>query len=147
MSDTNNVDWQAILMAEAANAERDYHILINVDETVILEAKRIIGDSIDSIGLIHPNVAKIAGLVAFWLRKLKPLSISRDSPNYLLTLNEVVALRVGLAICNAYKDDTSKAQGIRLPPRILSDWVKNFRYHSHSPSSSIVTFELLTCDV
>ena len=146
MSTLSNVDWAAILMAEATAVEKDYRIIFNIDEAVVLEAERIIRDSMDSIGLTQPNVAKIAGLVAFWLRKLKPLSVAEDSPNNLLTLNEVIALRIGLAICNAYKDDDSKAQAIKLPPRILNDWVNSFRYHSHSPNSSMISFELLTCD-
>jgi hypothetical protein len=145
MSSINNVDWQAILYAEAADVEKNYLVCVEIDEAIVLEAERIIRDNIDSIGLVQPNVAKIAGLVAFWLRKLKPLRIAGNSPNNLLTLNEVVALRIGLAICNAYNDDASKAQKIKLPPRILNDWVKNFRYHSHSPNSSMISFELLTC--
>jgi hypothetical protein len=146
MSIINNVDWRAILEFEAGHAEKLCNINVEIDEAIVFEVERRACDSLDSIGLIQPNAAKIAGLIAFWVRTLKPLRIASNSPNNLLTLNEFVALSIGLAICNAYKDDDSKAQDVKLPPRILNDWIKNFRYHSHSPSSTIISFELLTCD-
>ncbi|MDR2054779.1 MAG: hypothetical protein LBQ10_02790 [Desulfovibrio sp.] len=146
MTFINNIDWRSVLHAEATRVEADFKIIVEIDEAVVLEAERLIRDSISAIGLIQPNVAKVAGLIAFWLRKLKPLGIAADSPNRLLTVNEVVALRIGLAICNAYKDDCSKGSPIKLPARILRDWVTSFRYHSHSPNSSMISFELLMCD-
>ena len=141
-----HVDWKKIITDEAAYAEEHFSILVEIDEAIVLEAERMICDDIASIGLIRPNVAKIAGLVAFWIRKLKPLRVAANSPNRLLTLNEFVALRIGLAICNAYHDDNSKPHKIYLPPRVLNDWIKSFRYHAHSPHTSMIAFELVACD-
>lgn len=125
--------------------KKKYNMTIVVDERIALETGRLVNDHINGIGLIQPNAAKIAGQVAFWLRKLKPLYPSESSQSFLLTLNELAALYVGLAICNRYRDDSSKDHVVRTPPRIMRDWVNSFRYHSHSPHSSMISFELFMC--
>lgn len=142
-----NINWFDILQKEATSIERDFNVRIVIDKAVCLEIGRLVSDNLAATGLSRPNVAKIAGQAAFWIRKLKPLHLEADSPNYLLTLNELAALRIGLAICNTHKDDNSKAEVITLPPRIFRDWVNSFRYHSHSPHSSMISFELLMCDM
>ena len=119
-----NIDWFAILRKEAATIEEQTRVKIDISKPICQEVGRLIGDNLTAIGLQQPNVAKIAGQVAFWVRKLKPLSLSRDTPNFLLTLNELAGLRIG----------------------IFRDWVNSFRYHSHSPHSSMISFELLMCD-
>lgn len=146
MQRISNIDWFEILQKEATTLERELSIRIDIDERISLEVGRLINDHLQAIGLAHPNVAKVAGQVAFWIRKLKPLQLSKDSPNSLLTLNEMAALRIGLFICNTFKDDSSKDKKIALPPRIFRDWINSFRYHSHSPHSSMISFELLMCD-
>ena len=140
-----NIDWFKVLCCEAAAIEADYNVAIEIEKATSLEVGRLIADNLEAIGLEKPNVAKIAGQAAFWIRKLKPLRISASSPNYLGTVNELAALRIGIAICNTYKDDNSKCGKITLPPRIFRDWVNSFRYHSHSPHSSMISFELLMC--
>lgn len=138
-----NIDWYAILYAQAKDLENEMNIRIAINKPVCLEIGRLVNDNLNAIGLIHPNVAKIAGQVAFWIRKLKPLTLTPDSPNYLITLNEYAALRIGIAICGTFLDDNSKAREIALPPRIFKDWVNSFRYHSHSPHSVMISFEIL----
>ena len=145
MRSIDNIDWFAILHEQAAIIEKRHDIRIDIDEATCLEVGRVVDDHLAATGLERPNVAKIAGQVAFWVRKLKPLRLSATSPNYLSTLNELAGLLIGLAICNLYKDDCSKAQKIHLPPRIFRDWVNSLRYHSHSPHSSMISFELLMC--
>lgn len=146
MQKIGNIRWDDIIYAAAARIEERHKVIIMIDSVIICEAGRQIQDHLGAIGLEKPNVAKIAGQVAFWIRKLKPLSIAPESPNKLLTVNELVALHVGLALCIKYKDDNSKTDPIRLPPRIFRDWVAGFRYHSHSPHSAMTSFELLMCD-
>lgn len=141
-----NINWFAVLYEEAAKIEKEAAVKIDISKPICLEVGRLIEDHLTATGLERPNVAKIAGQVAFWIRKLKPLSLSKDTPNFLLTLNELAGLRIGLAICNTYKDDQSKPKKIFLPSRIFLDWVNSFRYHSHSPHSSMISFELLMCD-
>lgn len=138
-----NIGWFGLLLDEAAAIEGDFGVKIAVEKAICFEIGRIVKDNLAATGLVHPNVAKIAGQVAFWIRKLKPLHIAADSPNFLLTVNELAALRIGLAICNTHKDDNSKAHAVSLPPRIFRDWVNSFRYHSHSPHSCMISFELL----
>lgn len=145
MQSIGNVDWFRILHEQAAIIEKRHTVRIIIDEATCLEVGRLVTDHLAATGLAQPNVAKIAGQVTFWVRKLKPLRLAPDSPNYLATLNELAGLLIGLAICNLYKDDCSKAQKIALPPRIFRDWVNSLRYHSHSPHSSMISFELLMC--
>lgn len=146
MRTIENVDWFTILCREAAVIEKKANICIDIDEAIVLEVDRLVREHLLATGLQHPNVAKVAGQVMFWVGKLKPLRLSADSPNSLLTLNELAGLRIGLAICNAYRDDSSKGRHITLPPRIGRDWVSSLRYDYHSPHSSMLSFELLMCD-
>lgn len=145
MHSIGNVDWFRILHEQAAIIEKRHDVRIIIDEAVCLEVGRVVADHLAATGLERPNVAKIAGQVTFWARKLKPLRLAPDSPNYLSTLNELAGLLIGLAICNLYKDDCSRTQKIILPPCIFRDWVNSLRYHSHSPHSSMISFELLMC--
>ena len=147
MSNLQNVDWKAIFLKEVKQIEDRHKINLLIDEAIIFEIGKMVEDSLGNIGLEHPNVAKIAGQVAFWIRKLKPTSISPNSPNNALYANERIALSVGLAICNMYKDDNSKSDQIHIPPRIFRDWIIGFRYHSHSPHSAMTSFELLMSDI
>lgn len=92
-------------------------------------------------------LVKIAGIVVFWVRKLKPFYYDFDEAaksGKLHPLNELIAIQTGLAICSQYKDDCSLLDDIRLSDRVLKDWLHSLRYHSHSPYSSILAFELLT---
>ena len=145
MSSINNVNWQPILIHAVEHIESIAKVNLVVSEVITLEINKRIKDCLSGTGLARPNVAKIAGQVAFWIRKLKPIHIAETSPNYYLLVNEHASLLVGLSICNTYKDDTSKSIDIFLPPRIFSDWILSFRYNSHSPNSSMTSFELLMC--
>ncbi len=146
MQKIGNIQWYDVLRFVTTHIEKSHHVKILIDEIIVYDVGRQIQEHLDSIGLEKPNIAKIAGQVAFWIRKLKPLYITQDSPNKLLTVNELVGLHVGLALCIQYKDDNSKVDPVRLPPRIFHDWVIGFRYHSHSPYSAMTSFELLMCD-
>ncbi len=116
---------------------------MSIESAIIEEIRHSIDKSL--AGFKAPNAAKYAGIAAFWIRKLKPLHVMRESENPFLLINEYVSLKVGLAICERYFDDARKVD-ITLNPRILRDWVFSFRYHSHSPSSSMISFEMLACE-
>lgn len=135
--------WQEILMKAAAAIERKYRVKLLVDEAILLEIGRFIADGLASLGFYSPNVAKVAGIAAFWIRKLKPLSIAPDSPNHFLLANERAALLVGLTIAAMFEDEDGVARKIAMPKDILIDWTSSLRYHSHSPYSSITAFELI----
>jgi len=142
---TGNIRWEDILFELAVKMERDFCLVIGIEYDIIEEIKGRFQESFDRLDGVAPNAAKCAGLVAFWIRKLKPLSIHPTSEFSFLPLNEYVALLVGLAICARYFDNSDKAS-IRLNPRILRDWIFSFRYNSHSPHSSLISFELLACE-
>jgi len=142
---TGNVRWEEILLEFSGRMEEDFDLKIGIEYDIINEIQARFQESFDRIDGPIPNAAKIAGIVAFWIRKLKPLSIHPDSDFSFLPLNEYVALLVGLAICARYFDDDRKER-LRLNPRILRDWVFSFRYNSHSPHSALISFEMLACE-
>ena len=135
--------WSKILVHAATRIENIYRIKLLVDEAILLEIGRMVQDSLDSMGCVTPNVAKVAGQISYWICKLKPLSIAPDSPNHFLEANERAALMVGLAIANLFEDDKDKSKKIFLPPDLLREWVISSRYHIHSQHSMIIDFELL----
>jgi len=139
-----SLDWEKIIEASAQKMEEVFQIEIFMSRPVVKEIAGRIYKSLASLGLDHPNQAKIAGIAAFWIRKLKPLFQGPDATKIIMALNEYASLVVGLGIC--YRDPSSTRIMISthgFDPRILADWVYSFRYNSHSPSSSIIAFETL----
>ncbi len=91
----------------------------------------------------EPNGAKIAGILVFWIRKLKPIFILKESKNKHHLINEIAALMTGLAICNIYHIRKLKDK-ISISDRVFDDWIHSLHIHSHSPNSTAIAFELLT---
>lgn len=60
-------------------------------------------------------------------------------------VNEHVAVHLGITLCRTHHDDLSRADGIRVPARIVRDWIMNLRYHPHSPHSLMTAFEIPAC--
>ncbi len=138
-----HVDWNAVFVRVVGEVESHYGLKLFIDATTIREVGERAGLSLESLNMDSvPNVAKVAGHVAFWIRKLKPVSFAPDSPNHLTVVNELVSLLVGVAICRTYFDDRSKGS-FDIPPRILFDWVGSMRFNSHSPQSTAISFELM----
>lgn len=138
-----NIDWKRVFNDTVGSAENKYNVILGVDVDILAEVAFCVKKNLAAMDVDHPNVAKVAGLVSFWIRKLKPIYTAPESPNKEILINEVVSLYVGLSICKKYYDDTTRTD-FKIKPRILRDWVHSFRYHSHSPSSSLIAFELLT---
>jgi hypothetical protein len=144
----NNVDWQHLLIEIAGTTSAEMNISICVESFILDEISDRIKDSIDNLHIARPNVAKLAGIVAFWVRKLKPFfydPAETATGGKLTTLNELIAVQAGLAICKTYKDDWSK-ENFHLSERLLLDWLHSLRFHSHSPHGSLFAFELLTTE-
>jgi hypothetical protein len=142
----SNVDWKKLLIEVASAASAGMNVSICVESFILDEINDRIDDSLAGLRIDRPNVAKIAGIVAFWVRKLKPFfydPAETATGGKLTTLNELVAVQVGLAICQTYKDDLSR-ESFHLSERLLLDWLHSLRFHSHSPLSSLFAFELLT---
>jgi len=147
-----NVKWMDLLIEVAAEDEklfaaRGAKLVICIQRSITEEVGRRIERSIEMDGIERGNAAKIAGVTAFWIRKLKPLYVepSAESSKTYAFINELVSIQVGVAICNRYFSD-SGLKGIRVNRRVLKDWLTSLRYHSHSPQSAMIAFELLACE-
>jgi hypothetical protein len=137
-----SLDWEKIILASARKMDEAFRIETFVSRPMVADVADRINKSLESLGLDNPNQPKIAGIAAFWIRKLKPLFQGPEATKIFLPLNEYASLIVGLGIC--YRDPSaSMVTVIGFDPRILNDWVYSFRYHSHSPHSSIIAFETL----
>lgn len=138
----HNIDWLTIFTNAVLSAEKHIGLSLIIHEYVVEEVKHYINRTAKNLNT-PPNVAKAAGLVAFWLRKLKPVSHHPDSENTNTCINEYIAIHTGLGICKGYFDDTSKETAWTYDKRIVTDWVKSLRYNSHSPHGSMILFELI----
>jgi len=144
----NNINWRDVLCKIAVDISIALDLKIMVEEFILKEIDDCIHTSLEAMNMEKPNVAKVAGVVAFWVRKLKPFSYIQDEGakgNKFHALNELIGIQAGLAICNFYKDDYSRAE-FHLSDRLLKDWLHSLRFHSHSPHSSLFAFELLTTE-
>lgn len=143
---TQQVKWAPILESACALVEKRNDIVLMIDVDVVAEISIRVAETLKQLNMSTlPNVAKVAGHVAFWIRKLKPLAHAPESRNKLLTANEVVGVLVGVGICQQYFDDTARSK-FRMPDRIMRDWVSSLRNHSHSPHSCAIAFEFLASD-
>jgi hypothetical protein len=141
----NNVNWRNVLTRTAGNISTRLDLDIVVENFILEEIEERVQISLNHMDIPSPNVAKVAGTIVFWVRKLKPFSYAQKETakrKTLHALNELIAVQAGIATCEAYKDDYSK-EGIRIEERLLIDWLHNLRFHSHSPHSSLFAFELL----
>lgn len=143
MSKTYNIDWKRLLGSVCDTVEEFYEVKLQVDTDELAELERFSEESLKSYKLGSPNAAKIAGHLCFWLRRFKPIRHAPDSRNKLLAANEMVALWLGLAICDQYYDD-ARCRSFSIDQRILKDWVASLRYNSHSPHALAIAFEILT---
>ena len=143
MTKLDSINWTAILKDMCDFAEDRFDIQLMVDKDIIKEIEIMVEDTLISFNLDNPNVAKVASVLAFWIRKLKSIFHQADSVNKFLAINEFVGLIVGLSICKNYFDNSFKEES-KIPSRVFTDWVNSFRKNSHSPHSSVISFELLT---
>jgi hypothetical protein len=138
------IDWTTPLTRAVLQLERKFQVDLCLDSDIVAEIGSHLKRTVDAIPMdTDPNVAKIAGHVAFWIRKLKPITPDQNvkQQHKLLAANELAALLVGAAICR-----TNFKADFRLPNRIFHDWASSLRINSHSPNSCAIAFELLTTD-
>jgi len=143
-------EWYRILQDVVKEVEvdiqqfghKDFEVVI--EESIVREIATRVNQDADRYRWKMPNAPKMAGLVAFWICKLKPFYKYYESKTTFRYINEVVGLRVGLAICQEYMK-TDKGQPVRLhmDGRVLSNWIASSRYYCHSLHSSIIAFEIL----
>jgi hypothetical protein len=137
------VNWPKIFMKAADSAEEKFGLSVYIESAVIEEIGQQVEKTLRNYS--QPNSAKIAGAVAFWVRKLKPLTIAPNSTYAFSAINEYISVVIGLGICGQYFDDSKKPGDIPVNPRVMKDLIYSFRYHSHSPHGSMMIFEVLTC--
>lgn len=119
---------------------------LTLDRDIVREIAERARETVGSYNKDSPNVPKIAGHIAFWIRKLKPVAFEPDAREKFLAVNELASLYVALAFCDQYHQKRSrdyKSVVSRLPPRVIVDWATTMRFHSHSPHSTAMIFEIL----
>jgi hypothetical protein len=140
------INWDLVLGDVADLCEREYDVKLEIDRDVVREIGVQTEITLEALKMdTMPNVAKVAGHVAFWIRKLKPIIHASDSPHKLLTINEVVGILVGVGICRHYFDDHSRVP-FNISKRVMQDWALSLRKHSHSPHSCAIAFEFLASE-
>lgn len=141
-----NIDWRPIFTAACIHFEKEYKIRLRIDTDILDELELHVEKTLQHYQLTGPNVAKVAGHVCFWLRRLKPIHHHPNSRNKNTAINEEVALWVALSICADWHDDHSRQPIKQVPMRILKDWVTSLRINAHSPHALAIAFELIASD-
>jgi len=70
----NNVNWEVIIQEMAGYCEKKFDTKLLIDRAVLAEVEAMVSDTLSSFNIKTPNIAKVASSVAFWIRKLKPIS-------------------------------------------------------------------------
>lgn len=144
----SEIDWERFLFAVLELAEHQLGCpdTLTLDRDIVREIAERAKETVGSYNKDSPNVPKIAGHIAFWIRKLKPVGFEPRASEKFLAVNELVSLYVALAFCDQYHERRSqhhRAVIYRIPPRVVVDWATTMRFHSHSPHSTALLFEIL----
>ncbi len=86
-----NVNWEPIFDKVSSDLEEKFNISIEIDLQILEEINGAIKISLKGYSMSNPNIAKIAGHVVFWIRKLKPIHHSNNEnvKHKLLIINEL----------------------------------------------------------
>lgn len=144
-----NLDWFALAEAAVSSAEKKFGCATFLDAIILAEVVEFTERNLEAnYSGFKPNVAKIAAVFSFWFRKLKPISFDPATKAHFLAINEMVALEIGLGLCERYLDDLSTPgfKGSQISDRLIFDWVHSLRAHSHSPNSTVIAFELVAAN-
>lgn len=119
---------------------------IKVDITILDECFCKVEDSLDrdfrsfeAPEGYEPSPFKMAGVICFWLRKLKPFSVP-DKPEESRFINETVAFLVGYSLVFQYAE-SKELHRPKISDTFFHDMVTSLRYNSHSPNSAAFLFE------
>ena len=85
---------------------------------------------------------KMAGIICFWVRKLKPFSVPKDEEANRF-VNEAIAFYTGLYFIYGYSKDTGKVPLPKINGGYIHDLIKSLRYNSYSPNGTAFIFESL----
>ncbi|MBF0236682.1 MAG: hypothetical protein HQM12_03170 [SAR324 cluster bacterium] len=67
---SDSINWQEVIIEACSWAESQFGTKLVVDSDIINEIQIMSEASLQSYHPVKPNVAKIAGHIAFWIRKL-----------------------------------------------------------------------------
>lgn len=113
----------------------------NLADCLVMWEREI--NTAQNIHNVHPSDYRIAGYLAFWIRKLKPFSLSSYDINIKkryeigLVINEYIAIQLGLYML--YIDESRKNK--KLSSRLLLRTIKTMRYRSLSPHTMSLMYE------
>ena len=136
------VDWYGILMREAGIIESTLQLNLVIVEPIVDELEEIAKKTLSTFNQTKPSATKIAGNVAFWIKKLKPVHSEQNSPNEYLLVNELLAVMVGIGLCNL--PTINPPANVTISEPTINDLIRSLRYHSHSPNSLAMFFEALS---
>lgn len=137
----HEIDWQIIVYDVAITLEKAFDTKLYIDRVTIDELDEKATQTLQSFNQDTPSYAKRAGNVVFWIKKLKPLSRAVGGKNDCRFINELLAVLVGVGICNHKFNGTNEK--MKIPSSMLQDLASSLRYHSHSPNSVALIFESL----
>jgi hypothetical protein len=148
----------AIPTAEEMHKAIKDNFIISIQENIADDCQIIIDDAIlaDSIAMwereimtaksihkVNPSDYRIAGYLAFWIRKLKPFSLSphdlikQKRYKLQLIINELVAIQLGLFMLYSSEERNDK----KLSSSLLYRTITSMRYRSLSPHTMSLMYE------
>jgi hypothetical protein len=125
---------------------KKFKLDIDIDEANLADCLKMWEREIETAKKVHnvgPSDYRIAGYLAFWIRKLKPFRLStyeiNINKNYEmgLIINELVAIQLGFYIL--YVDE--KRRNKQLSGNLLKRTIKSMRYRSLSPHTMALMYE------
>ena len=147
--DVNRGILKDIFEKPAEQFEKLYACRVTANEYILWECFQKIGESErrDFPARERPqgyNISpfKLAGIICFWVRKLKPFSVAGDEEANRF-VNEAIALYTGIYFVYGYGKDTGKTALPKINGAYIHDLIKSLRYNSHSPNSTAFVFESL----
>lgn len=134
------------LMDALTRYEKQLNVKTDLDIGVLDECNTRIGITLGDG--FRPNEKcspeKIAGVMCFWLRKLKPLRHSPDHSSHKVAkyVNEIIAFQTAYFYLKSCKNGNSGTP--RITSGMFMDFMAALRYHSYSPHALVQIFEALS---
>lgn len=114
------------------------------EESIIraLKSQKTAYESSDAPNGYNIDSFKMAGLLCFWLRKLKPFTVVSGDMKEKRIVNEAIAFLTGFNLIIGYlgKNDSNFTRP-KIPASFFNNIILSFRYNSHSPNSTAFIFE------
>lgn len=133
----DNIDYEAFTesVGKIANwLAKKFTVKLHLNVRVLDECYELATQTLNSFRQPkYPSAGKIAASQCYWVKKLKPFSLTKETTGENLVVNETCAVLLALSILN--KSNTN--------PEFISDLAGTLRIHSHSPHSLALVFEAL----